>query len=139
MKSISYIELKILSEQRLKEATILLENKQYDGCIYLAGYVIELALKARICKILDLDTFPDYPSFKTHKYDDLITLSGLEKAFDNERKNSAFNKNWVKFSNWNVSIRYSTMSTNNEKIAKEMISALVTDNNGILTWIKERW
>ena len=39
-------ELKALSELRLKEAEALFGSGLYDGTVYLAGYVIELALKA---------------------------------------------------------------------------------------------
>lgn len=41
-------ELKALSKTRLKEVKALYDNGLYDGASYLAGYVIELALKARI-------------------------------------------------------------------------------------------
>lgn len=51
-------ELQDLAEIRLQEAKVLFEKEFYDGARYLAGYVIELALKARICKILDLDQYP---------------------------------------------------------------------------------
>jgi len=53
------IELKKLARTRLKEAKVLYQNGLYDGACYLAGYVIELALKARICKVLDLDDYPE--------------------------------------------------------------------------------
>lgn len=41
-------ELKKLAKTRLIEAKALLDNELYDGARYLAGYVIELALKARV-------------------------------------------------------------------------------------------
>ena len=62
-------ELKKLANIRLAEAKSLLENGYYDGASYLAGYALEMALKARICKILEIDKFPDSGnysnSFKT--------------------------------------------------------------------------
>ena len=45
-------DLKKISKTRLKEAKTLCDNKLYDGAMYLYGYVIETALKARICKVL---------------------------------------------------------------------------------------
>ena len=49
------------------------KNGRYDGSVYLCGYVIELLLKARICKTLNWDGFPsdskefqNLNNFKTH-------------------------------------------------------------------------
>lgn len=44
-----------LADSRLLEAKTLLANNLFDGAVYLAGYALELALKARICKIIDTD------------------------------------------------------------------------------------
>jgi hypothetical protein len=46
-------ELKSLTQQRLDEADDLLSLNRTDAAFYLAGYAIELALKAAICKTLD--------------------------------------------------------------------------------------
>ena len=45
-------ELKKLAKIRLLEAKALFDKGLYDGACYLAGYVVALALKARICKVL---------------------------------------------------------------------------------------
>jgi HEPN domain-containing protein len=39
-----------VSNERLKDATILLKQKRYNGAVYLGGYVIECLLKAAICE-----------------------------------------------------------------------------------------
>ena len=51
-------ELKELAKLRLKEAETLFDAGLYDGAVYVCGYVIELALKARICKLLDISEYP---------------------------------------------------------------------------------
>jgi HEPN domain-containing protein len=38
-----------IARARLQDADILLTSERYDGAIYLCGYAVELALKARIC------------------------------------------------------------------------------------------
>lgn len=43
-------DLQKLARIRLKEAKVLLDNRQYSGAYYLSGYVIECALKACIAK-----------------------------------------------------------------------------------------
>jgi HEPN domain-containing protein len=48
-------DFKNISNTRFKEVKALYRNGLYDGAMYLSGYVIETALKARICKLLDSD------------------------------------------------------------------------------------
>lgn len=43
-------EFQELAELRLEEARVLLDQGKWDGAYYLAGYAVELALKARIIK-----------------------------------------------------------------------------------------
>jgi HEPN domain-containing protein len=49
-------EIKDIAFERLQEAAILCDNEKYDGAFYLAGYAIELMLKAKICERFDVDT-----------------------------------------------------------------------------------
>jgi HEPN domain-containing protein len=46
-------ELQRLACLRLREAEALFGADCYDGCAYLCGYVVELALKAAICATLE--------------------------------------------------------------------------------------
>jgi hypothetical protein len=78
-------ELRNIAGERLKDAEALLAAGRYDGAIYLGGYVVELALKSRICIVLNWKGFPqtgsefqNYKSFKTHNLDVLPSLSGTE-------------------------------------------------------------
>jgi HEPN domain-containing protein len=48
-------QLKELALLRRREAEVLFSANLYDGARYLAGYVLELALKARICRLLDVE------------------------------------------------------------------------------------
>jgi len=53
----TYEEIHELAKQRLREAKLLLKEGHYNIAFYLAGYSIELTLKAKICEhfnILDL-------------------------------------------------------------------------------------
>ena len=52
-------DLKGLALTRLREAKVLLANGEYSGAYYLAGYVIECALKACIAKQTQRHEFPD--------------------------------------------------------------------------------
>jgi len=61
-------QLQQLARLRLREAEALYGARLYDGCVYLAGYAVELALKARICRLLGLSEYPLEPkqAFRVH-------------------------------------------------------------------------
>lgn len=87
---------------------MLFTNDRTDGAAYLCGYAVELALKARICKTLNWAGFPEkrsefenYSSFKTHKLDVLLALSGQEQRI----KNDHFSE-WSFVASWDPEARY---------------------------------
>ena len=140
-------ELKQLSQLRLKEANILCNSRMYDGSCYLAGYCIELALKAAICKRMGTPDFfesirPETArAFKIHNIDELITLAGLRTKFNLYIGiNIQFGNNWsfIKTTiNWSEQLRY---QIGKNQIETEMMLIALTDSqNGILPWIKKHW
>lgn len=140
-------ELKQLSQLRLREANVLFNNHLYDGTCYLAGYSIELALKAAICKRMGVPDFFETirsetaRAFKIHNLDELITLAGLRPKFDTQiATNIHFRDNWsfIKTSiNWSEQLRYQVGK--NQIEAQTMLSAISDSQNGILPWIKKYW
>lgn len=137
-------EFILISETRLKEAKLLYANGMYDGAVYLLGYSLEAALKARICKILDSD-YPDtgdhYRSFLTHKFEILIRLAGLQKQLDALKvANATFATNWSLLAlAWSEQKRYTTIGTAAQADVADMIAALEDGTDGVLTWIKTLW
>ena len=79
-------ELKAIADLRLNEAEILFNAHSYDGAAYLCGYVVEVALKARICKHLGLQDYPEIgrygKMFAVHDLVHLLLLSGLKPEMD---------------------------------------------------------
>lgn len=76
--------LRDLAQKHLADARVLQDAERYDAAIYLGGYAIELALKARICYTLNWLGYPDsnsefqhYQSFRTHNLEVLLSLSGI--------------------------------------------------------------
>jgi HEPN domain-containing protein len=55
---VNRLDFQKLAEIRIKEAKVLLDNKCFEGAYYLAGYVVECALKACIAKKTKLHDFP---------------------------------------------------------------------------------
>lgn len=53
-------DLQRLAETRLREARTLFEAGHYAGAYYLAGYVVELSLKACIAKQFKAEVIPDW-------------------------------------------------------------------------------
>lgn len=137
------IELKRLCILRLKEVKVLYDKKLYDGASYLAGYVIELALKARICKILDSDYIVSGNlgrAFKTHNLEELLLLSGLSNKFSLEMsENRDLQVNWSVVLSWNESFRYLPVGSSSKSDIEDLINAIEDPENGVLTWIKKRW
>lgn len=75
---------KKLSEFRLEEAKILYKEKKFSGAYYLAGYSIELALKAAICKKFKSGTIPDKKfvnDLYTNDLEKLMALSSLKSHY----------------------------------------------------------
>lgn len=132
-----------LAIERLQETRLLILNGRYTGARYLSGYIIEAALKSRICKILD----SEYPetgeiskSFLTHKFDLLIKLGGLQKLLDEEKqKNPQFAANWSLLSGWKESDRYNKVDSSSKAELEEILSAIEDHENGILNWIEKLW
>jgi HEPN domain-containing protein len=79
-------DLRAIARARLEDARVLLQAKRYDGALYLCGYAIELALKARICRTLRWLGFPDsdkdfkgLSSLKTHDLEVLLRFLGSRR------------------------------------------------------------
>jgi len=101
-------ELRSISAARLEDAQALYDSSHYDGVVYLCGYAVELALKARICETLNWNGYPatnrefrDYQTFRTHDLKVLLRLSGHES-----RILEAVPDDWRAVSNWTPELRY---------------------------------
>lgn len=122
---LSAADLKNVARARLADAEALLTAGRLDGSAYLSGYVVELALKARICRTLRWPGFPEkrrefegLQSFKTHDLDVLLRLSGREQYI----KVKLFPE-WTVVSQWNPEARYQAVGTVSAATAQNMISA----------------
>ena len=140
--------LQVLAESRLTEARILNSNGQHDGAVYLAGYALEFALKARVCKILDSDYPVEFRCFLTHKIQELVKLAGLEKQLNQQRAlDLDFGNNWSVVvgasasmpQGWSEKLRYRKIGSATAADADLFLQALDDPAAGIFTWIKKLW
>jgi hypothetical protein len=121
-------ELHQISQARLNDAQALLEAGRLDGAVYLCGYAIELALKARICKTLNWLGYPEtnkefekLSSFKVHDLVPLLRLTGL----DAEVKSTHFSE-WSTIIEWNPDLRYRPIGSTSLSTAKDMLHSVST-------------
>ena len=135
-------DLQKLAKLRLREAEHLERKGLYDGCVYLCGYVVEFALKARICRVLGLRSYPDEKEvgrvFKTHNFDVLKLLAGLEEETSLARNKALFN-NWSTATEWRPEYRYLPPGTYDKKKARQVLSSIKNRPNGVLTWLSKQW
>jgi HEPN domain-containing protein len=135
-------ELQALAKLRLKEAETLFAAGMYDGVAYLSGYVIELALKARICRLLNVDDYPTKGNYAkvyaVHDFDQLRFLAGLGSKIDVIATPNLF-ANWSLAAPWGPERRYAPKGTYSKKDAEDMLNAIRNKNDGLLTWIKRYW
>ena len=122
---IAVAELDSIASARLTDAMALLAAGRFDGATYLCGYAVEIALKARICRVLNWAEFPStsgefqaYRSFQTHELDVLLRLSGQEARI----KQNHFGL-WNAVAVWKVESRYNVVGTARHAEATAMIRA----------------
>lgn len=136
-------ELRALAALRLEEAEALFEARLYDGCVYLCGYVVELALKAVICNVLGVQDYPDKRSgrigeaFKTHDFDDLRLLAGLQN--ESALSVGPVFVNWSTATEWKPDVRYRPVGHFDRAKAESVLEAVRGQPHGVLTWLRQRW
>jgi hypothetical protein len=94
--------------------------------MYICGYAVEIALKARVCRTLHWPDFPQtdsefggknrkYTPFKTHALDLLLSYSGREDKIRN-----SFKAHWSLIASWDPQSRYTpTLKTTRAKRARD--------------------
>lgn len=118
-------ELKRIARGRVIDAEVLFRARRYDGAIYLCGYAVETALKARICKALKWLGYPStrkefegYQSFRTHDLDILLHLSGAES-----RIKTRYFAEWSIVATWDSTVRYRPIGSATPQDVADMIKS----------------
>lgn len=118
-------ELDSIARARIEDAKALLAAGRFDGATYLCGYAVEVALKARICRVLNWAEFPStggefqaYRSFQTHDLDVLLRLSGQE-----ERIRLNHFPLWNAVAVWKAESRYNVVGSAQQADVIAMIRA----------------
>ena len=122
---ISRQDLRRIARARLKEAEVLLSAGQYDGAVYLCGYAVEVALKARICRHLKWAGFPQsskefdgLQALKTHDFKVLIKFTGMD-----DKVRQLHFQEWNLLLGWTPEVRYAPIGTATRRDAEVMIES----------------
>lgn len=122
---IARADLEKTARAHLRDAAILNRNRSYDGAVYLCGYAVEIALKARICQTLRWAGFPStsaefqhVKSVQTHNFEALLLFSGVEA-----RIKPALATDWSILKTWTPEQRYSPVGTQTVADAAAIIAA----------------
>lgn len=131
-----------LALMRVEDAKTLLDNGQYEGSYYLAGYAVECALKACISKQTKLHEFPPpkkiVEAVYSHDLDRLMGASGLRSEFDAATKvDTVLARYWSEVSVWSEQARYEAAIT--EPMARGIYAAITDGTHGVLTWLMKYW
>lgn len=133
---ISYEELQKNAQTRLKDAKFLHKNNRHDSALYLCGYAVELALKAVICKRLNLcgipnrvDEFNTIQNIKTHNLETLLGLT--DESIKTEIKSTCLTE-WSIVLSWDPELRYSPIQG---RIIKQNTSDLIRSAEKLLKYL----
>lgn len=133
--------LKSLALERLRDAECLIANGHAGGAYYLGGYAIELALKAVVCKKLDIEIFDkeEVPrhiskSFMIHDLADLVILAGLANDVRHaSQDDNIFQVSWSRVSRWSEQRRYEP-ACQTEKAEVFVFSLKI-----VVKWLQKHW
>jgi hypothetical protein len=130
--------LQELATTRLDDVRTLLASRRWAGAYYLAGYIVECALKACIAKKTQQYDFPDKNRANKSWEHDLVKLAGvaelgLQEALD---RDPAFARLWNVVKDWSEQKRYETMDA---RSAHDLVDAISDPEHGVLQWLREHW
>jgi len=133
-------DLQRLAQLRLEDAILLLKANRSSSAYYLAGYSVELALKACIAKLVQPDTIPEKAFINavyTHKLDNLMATAGLRPQFDADTKaDQQFAAYWIITNNWSEDSRYEFWDPIS---ATTLLQAITDPSHGVFQWVKQYW
>jgi HEPN domain-containing protein len=133
-------DLETLSETRLADAEHLFQAGRFSAAYYIAGYAIELGIKACIAGVFQANVIPDksfVAAVYSHKLNELLGLAGIKMQMQEDMKNDpALSAAWGIASKWNEASRYEMWD---QFAAASMIHAVKDPTHGVLPWLKKHW
>jgi len=133
-------DLQRLAEVRLDDSVFLFRANRSSSAYYLAGYAVELALKACISKLIQANVIPDkafVSAIYTHNFASLLSTAGLLPDFQRDSNaDPEFAAAWAIASKWSEESRYEIWDPMS---AASMIQAIHDPSHGVYRWVKAHW
>lgn len=133
-------DLRAQADAKVADAMLLLHHRRFSNAYYLAGYAVELGLKACIAAQIAAETLPDKDLLKgllTHEYPKLVGLAGLgQELKDKQDADEVFASNWAVASEWKPDSRYEMIDPTT---AQQLLQAICDPKSGVLQWIRTHW
>ena len=124
-------DLRLLAEERVAEARVLLDASHFSGAYYLAGYGVEFGLKAVLTRNLESHVLPDKREIESAHSHDLRLLAGkcgLTPEADPEVRVA-----WLTIApKWSPDARYRLHS---EVLSREIVESA----EEVVKWLKLYW
>jgi HEPN domain-containing protein len=127
------------AERKLSAARLLLDAGLPSEAYYMAGYAVELLLKAIIARRFQGDTIPSLAFVRqiyTHDLEKLASVAGLQDDIAKRRRTDrTFSAAWEEVTQWSPDARY---RLNDMDIATSYLGRLTGSANeeGIVPWMK---
>jgi HEPN domain-containing protein len=139
MAEIDKARLIELAEAKLEDAEFLLASGRGANAYYLAGYAVELMLKAIASARFRTDTLPDRAvstQVFVHDLRKLIGLALLEVALkEREKSDAGFQARVQIVLRWTEESRYGQYGVHE---ATALIDAVDNPEHGVLAWLRSR-
>jgi len=129
-----------IAQVKLDDAILLFKNRRFSNSYYLAGYAVEIGLKACIARQIVRDTIPDKAFIEaTHKHElrRLVSTAGLASHLkQQEDADPQFGAYWAIVAEWTPEKRYESVDSYSAQI---MVQAIADPTTGVFEWIKKHW
>jgi hypothetical protein len=127
-------DLEVAASDRLLDAEALFASGRFASAIAMGVYSLEIHLKARICRKLNLHALPK--PFEIHDLEGLLVLSGLQVA--RASAPAAVRKNWEDVATQASLInemRYLPSSNWTQAQVQTFLQQLRDSPDGVLPWL----
>jgi hypothetical protein len=134
------VDLQQLAEAKLSDAILLANFERWSNAYYLAGYSVELALKACVARQIAAETIPDksvIQNIYSHEFVKLVGVAGLKGELNRRLNgNTQFAANWALALEWGPDRRYQSSSAME---AQYLLASVSDTKSGVLEWIRQYW
>jgi len=143
---ITYKKLQKIADTRLKDSRVLYNGRQFNGAVYICGYANECALKAVICKKLNLrgipnikEEFENIPKnigeIHTHDLEKLLTLLvNLKGEKIRDEIYRDYSSDWNIILDWNPEKRYLPIDEKSKKEWEQEADKLIRSTAKMLRY-----